>query len=99
MTTPFVITVVRTRRRRRAKASTSGFRRPQRQHPRDESIRWFVVALLCLGLLAAISASPLFQTLKALVSPWSHSLGILVQAESQNCRIKDFDPSDRRVAR
>ena len=68
MTTPFLITVVRTRRRRPAKAPISGFRRLRRQYLEDESIRWFVIALLCFALLAAISAWPLLQTLKALVS-------------------------------
>jgi hypothetical protein len=68
MTTPFLITVVRTRRRRPTKPPTSRFQRFERQHPRDESIRWFVIALLCFALLAAISAWPLLQTLKALVS-------------------------------
>jgi len=68
MTTPFLITVVRTRRRRPAKAPISGFRRLRRQHPGDESIRWFVIALLCFGLLAAICAGPLLETLKALVA-------------------------------
>jgi hypothetical protein len=66
MTTPFVITVVRTRRRRPAKIRSSSFRRRQRQYLGDESNRWFVIALLCFGLLAAISAWPLLQALKAL---------------------------------
>jgi len=66
MTTPFTITVVRTRRRRPAKTPNSGFRRRQRQYLEDESIRRFVIALLCFGLLVAISAWPLLQVLKAL---------------------------------
>ena len=52
-----------------AKTPSSSFRRRQPQYLRDESIRWFVIALLCFALLAAISAWPLLQTLKALVSP------------------------------
>ena len=66
MTTPFLITVVRTRRRRPSQDSDFQFSRRQRQYLGDESIRWFVIALLCFGLLAAISAWPLLQALKAL---------------------------------
>ena len=68
MTTPFLITVVRTRKRRPARAPSARFRRLQRQYLRDESFRWLVIELLCFGLLGAVSAWPLFQALKALGS-------------------------------
>lgn len=68
MTTPFLITVVRTRRTRPAMFPSSRFRKLQRQYLREESVRWFVLELLCFGLLAAIAAWPLLQTLKALGS-------------------------------
>jgi hypothetical protein len=68
MTTPFAVTVVRTRKRRPVNGPGTAFRKLQREYLKDESISWFVIELLLFGLLAAISAGSLFRAFEAMRS-------------------------------
>lgn len=66
MTTPFAITVIRTRKRRPLKGRETPFREFQRGYSKDESIRWFVIELLLFGLLVLLSAWPMIHAIEAL---------------------------------
>jgi len=66
MTTPFTITVVRTRKRQPLNRSSAGFRRLRRDYFGNQSIRWFVIELFLFALLVALSAWPMKHALDAL---------------------------------
>jgi hypothetical protein len=66
MTTPFLITVVRTRKRRPNKGPSANFREFQRKYFGNEAIRWFVIELFLFALLAAASAWPILRAIEAL---------------------------------
>ena len=66
MTTPFTITVVRTRKRRPSHGSSANFRKFQRKYFENEAPRWFVIELLLFALLAAVSIWPMIHAIEAL---------------------------------
>jgi hypothetical protein len=68
MISPFVVTVVRPRRRQARIRVRAVLLKPQRLSLRRESARLFVIELLCFVLLAIISAWPLLRALEALRS-------------------------------
>jgi hypothetical protein len=65
MTTPFTITVLRTRKRPPGNGRSVNSRKFRSKYFGNESIRWFVIDLLLFGLLAVLSAWPILQALEA----------------------------------
>ena len=53
---PFVVTLIRTKKRQPVNGPRTGFRKFQREYFGNESIRWFVIEWLLFALLAAVSA-------------------------------------------
>jgi hypothetical protein len=66
MTTPCVVTLVRTKKRRPINSPRIAFRKLQREYLEGESIRWFVIELLLFGLLVLLSAWPMIHAIEAL---------------------------------
>jgi hypothetical protein len=66
MTTPFTITVVRTRKRRPRTGPSANLWKCQRKYFGNESIRWFVIKLFLLMLLVAVSTWPMIRAIEAL---------------------------------
>jgi hypothetical protein len=65
MISPFVVTVMRTKRRS-LDWSCAKFRRLQRELLQQESARLFVIELLIFGVLADVSAWPIMRAIEAL---------------------------------
>ncbi|MBA3833695.1 MAG: hypothetical protein H0X34_17745 [Chthoniobacterales bacterium] len=69
MISPYAITVIRTRRRRAfARCQTATFQKRLREFVRHESFWSFLIELLLFAVLAAISAWPMINAIKALRS-------------------------------
>ncbi len=66
MTTPFTITVVRTRKRQSLNRSSAGFRRLRPKYFGNKFIQWLVIELFLFALLVALSAWPMKHALDAL---------------------------------
>jgi hypothetical protein len=66
MTTPFCMTVVRTRKRRPRNSGSTDFWKFQRKYFGKESVRWFVIEWLLFALLAAASSWPILRAIEAL---------------------------------
>ena len=66
MTTPFCITVVRTRKRRPRNGGSADFWNFQRKYFGKESVRWLVIEWLLFALLAAASSWPILRAIEVL---------------------------------